>query len=219
MILTVEHTGDARVIRLTRDQNLFDDVFVRAFHGALDEIEAEASGDAVVTAGDDKFFSNGFDLDHLGRLDVDALVSFVDDSCGLLARILTFPAPTVAAVNGHAFGIGAMLALAHDRRVMRADRGWFCLPEVDLGLPFRPFMQALVTTRLGAAVAAEAMLTGRRYNAGAALAAGIVDATADADRLVEESIAHLEAWRGKQPAVLGALKRQLYAAVVDQVVQ
>jgi enoyl-CoA hydratase/carnithine racemase len=129
---------------------------------------------------------------------------------------LTLPAPTVAAINGHAFGIGAMLALAHDRRVMRADRGWLCLPEVDLGLPFRPFMQALVTNRLPGNVAREAMLTGRRYPAADALAAGIVDATAPEAELLAAAVEHMNAWSGKQPSILGTLKTQLYATIVEQ---
>lgn len=48
--------------------------------------------------------------------------------------MLTLPMPTVAAVTGHAFGGGALLAMAHDWRVMRGDRGYFCFPEVDIRL-------------------------------------------------------------------------------------
>lgn len=54
------------------------------------------------------------------------------------ARILTLPEPTVAAVSGHVFGAGAMLAMAHDWRIMRSDRGYFCFPEVDIRIPFTP---------------------------------------------------------------------------------
>jgi enoyl-CoA hydratase/carnithine racemase len=68
----------------------------------------------------------------------------------LLARVLEIGVPTVAALQGHTFAAGAMLALAHDHRVMRADRGFFCLPEVDLGLTFTPEMSALIAARLPA---------------------------------------------------------------------
>jgi enoyl-CoA hydratase/carnithine racemase len=218
----VERRDDAYVVWLDHDQNLFDDAFLPACHAAFDEIEADltdaTAARPVVTSGTGKFFSNGFDLDYLGRLggaadDGAGLLGFVDASCRLLARVLTFPAPTVAAVNGHAFGIGAMFALAHDQQVMRADRGWFCLPEVDYGLPFQPFMQALVTTRLPPRTAQEAMLTGRRYDGATALATGIVDATAPGEQLVGHAIERAAAWAGKQPKVIGALKAQLHAAV------
>jgi len=38
---------------------------------------------------------------------------------------------------GHAFAAGALLSLAHDYRVMRTGRGWFCLPEIKLKMFFR----------------------------------------------------------------------------------
>ena len=37
---------------------------------------------------------------------------------------------------GHAFAGGMMLTLAHDYRVMRTGRGWLCLPEIKLKVPF-----------------------------------------------------------------------------------
>jgi len=66
----------------------------------------------------------------------------------------------IAALQGHTFAAGAMLALAHDQRVMRSDRGFFCFPEVDIGIPFTVGMNALITARLSARVAHEAMTTG-----------------------------------------------------------
>ena len=96
--------------------------------------------------------------------------------------ILVFPIPTVAAMNGHAFGIGALLALAHDQRVQNAERGWFCLPEVDLRMRFNPFQLGLVVGKLSRPTANEAVLSGRRYDGAASLAAGIVDAVGGARR-------------------------------------
>jgi Delta3-Delta2-enoyl-CoA isomerase len=213
----VERVDAAHLVRLERDANLFDDQFLVSFHAALDAVEADATGDPVVTTGSGKFFSNGFDLEYLGQLRSDDLVAFIEASCELLARILTFPAPTVAAVNGHAFGIGGMLALAHDRQVMRSERGWFCLPEVDLGLGFHPFMQALIMARLPPRTAQDAMLTGRRYDGAAACAAGIVDASAPGDELVMRAMELARPAAGKQPRVVAALKAQLHAAIVATV--
>ena len=76
---------------------------------------------------------------------------FIEEVHRLLGRVLGFPAYTVAAVNGHAFAGGAMLACAHDQIIMRADRGYWCLPEVDLGLPLTPAMYATVAAHVPAA--------------------------------------------------------------------
>jgi enoyl-CoA hydratase/carnithine racemase len=97
---------------------------------------------------------------------------------------------------------------------MRADRGWFCLPEVDLGLSFHPFMQALITARLPAGTADEAILTGRRYDAGAAIAAGIVHATAAESDLLARAEQLGEPWSGKRPDVIGTLKAQLHNSIM-----
>jgi enoyl-CoA hydratase/carnithine racemase len=222
--VALERAGGTHVVRLQREGNRFDEAFLAAFHDALDTIEATFgdaadTGDAaaVVTIGTGKAFSNGFDLEYLGELGgrgIDAVWDFVDRSCRLLGRVLTFPLPTVAAMNGHAFGIGGMLALAHDQRVMRDERGWFCLPEVDLGLSFHPFMQALITARLPARTAQEAILTGRRYDAASALAGSIVDASAPGDNLLARAAELAAPWTGKQPATVAALKSQLHAVVV-----
>jgi Delta3-Delta2-enoyl-CoA isomerase len=210
--VTIERSDDDLLITI-HGRGLVDPDFLAAFHAVLDTAENDHPGTAVVTTGTDKFFSNGFDLDYLGSLDRDGLAEFIDDACRLVSRILTFPAPTVAAVNGHAFGIGAMFVLAHDQSVMRSDRGWFCLPEIDLGLSFHPFMQALVTHRLGPRVADAAVLSGRRYDGAASLEAGIVDAIASGDELVAQAAARLGDRRGKDPRVLRAIKRQYRAEV------
>jgi enoyl-CoA hydratase/carnithine racemase len=210
----LERTDGARIIHLGDGPNLFDETFIATFDGLLSELEAEDSGGAVVITATGKFFSNGFDLDFLGSLSGETLGPFIDRACRLLARILVFPAPTVAAVNGHAFGIGAMTAIACDQQVMRADRGWWCLPEVDLGMSFAPFMLALVTERLPARTAQHAMLTGRRYDAAAALEAGVVDAVASEAGLLPRALEMAAPWTGKQPKVVRAIKKQLHAATI-----
>ncbi|MCK7471843.1 MAG: hypothetical protein MZU95_14475 [Desulfomicrobium escambiense] len=50
----------------------------------------------------------------------------------------------IAAINGHAFGDGAILVCTCDFRFMRSDRGYFCFPEVDINIPFLPGMLAMM---------------------------------------------------------------------------
>ena len=147
--------------------------------------------------GDGKAYSQGYDLELFGTFEGDSLQRFIDRSVVLLSRFVTAPVPTVAALNGHAFGWGAMFALAHDQRIQRADRGWFCLPEIDLGLQFHPLQLSLIQAKLSAAAASESILAGRRWDAPAALAAGVVDAIAAEDDLLA---------RGGRPGA-GALRQ------------
>ena len=62
---------------------------------------------------------------------------------------------TAAAVNGHAFGVGAVLAVAREVVVMREDRGYWCLPEADLGFPITPAMFAVIAAKLPGRTAQE----------------------------------------------------------------
>ncbi|HEX6418010.1 MAG TPA: enoyl-CoA hydratase/isomerase family protein [Acidimicrobiales bacterium] len=202
------------VVRLGDGPNAFDTAFVEDLHARLDDVAADDSAQALVTVGGGRHYSNGFDIEFLGSLDGPGLSTFMDRALGLLARLLTFPVPTVAAVNGHAFGIGAMLALAHDRRVVRADRGWWCLPEIDLGMQFHPFMLALVTHRLPAATAEEAVLTGRRYDAAAAVERGVAHGAAAVDDLVAAAAGQALPLAGKGRDIAVALKQALHAPVL-----
>ncbi|MGE0215549.1 enoyl-CoA hydratase-related protein [Mycolicibacterium sp.] len=211
----LERRGAVFVLTLGTDENRFHPDRVAAINAALDEVEAADGPKAVVTTGSGKFYSNGLDLDFMSA-NPDAAAANLTEVHALFARVLAFPAPIVAAVQGHAFAAGAMLALAHDLIVMRADRGYFCLPEVDLGIPFTPGMNALIRSRLPIAVAHEAMTTGRRYGGEEAREAGIVAGVAGEDQVVDVAVARAEERAGKAGPTFGAIKARLYGEVVAE---
>lgn len=211
----LQRHGAVYVLILGEDENRFHPDRLSAINSALDEVEAADGPKAVVTTGSGKFYSNGLDLDYMAA-NPDAAEANLADVHALFARVLAFPAPIIAAVQGHAFAAGAMLALAHDQIVMRADRGFFCLPEVDLGIPFTAGMNALIRSRLPIATAHEAMTTARRYGGEEARAAGIVAATAGEGEVVDAAVARAEALTGKAGAVFGAIKARLYAEVIAE---
>jgi enoyl-CoA hydratase/carnithine racemase len=94
---------------------------------------------------------------------------------------------------------------------MRADRGFFCLPEVDIHIPFTPPMAALIQARLSKATAHEAMTTGRRYGGAEAAAAGIADAAVSEDEVVSAAVERAAALAAKHGPTLGAIKEGMYA--------
>jgi Delta3-Delta2-enoyl-CoA isomerase len=208
--LRVDAVGPVRVVHWDDGENRFHGESMAAWHDILDELEAVDGPLAVVAVGTGKFFSNGLDLDWISSApDASAFMAEVHR---LLGRMLVFPAYTVAALNGHTFAAGAMLSSAFDHRIMRADRGYWCLPEVDLGLPLTPGMTATVTARLPAPAAADAMLTGRRYDANAALAIGIVDNVAPESEVLDRAIDAATAMAAKNRSVIAEHKHQLFGA-------
>ncbi|MCU0265071.1 MAG: enoyl-CoA hydratase-related protein [Actinomycetia bacterium] len=208
--VTLTRRGPVTLLDLGGDENRWSPDWLQAVGAALDEaVSGEPT--ALVTTATGKFFSNGLDLEWLsanpGRWEW-----YVGHVHALLARVLTLPLPTVAAVNGHAFGAGAMLVMAHDFRVMRADRGYLCFPEVDIRIPFTPGMAALIQAKITPAAAVAAMTTGRRYGGPDAQAAGLVDATADEAGLVDAATALVAPLVGKDPTTLGTIKTTMFAA-------
>ena len=129
--------------------------------------------------------------------------------------MLAFPTTTIAALNGHTFAAGAMLALAHDARVMRTDRGFFCLPEADIRIPFTVPMASVIQAKLSKAAAHEAMTTGKRYTAEEALRASIVQQTASEAEVLPNALALAKATGGKHGATLGAIKKVMYRDVLQ----
>src|SRR6478672_2811926 len=126
----LEITDEIAVLNLGDDENRFSPDWLTTVNGYLDRIES-GEAKALVTTGSGKFYSNGLDLDWLAAHS-DQHDWYVDRVQQVFARVLVAPVPTVAAINGHAFGAGSMLGMAHDFRVMRVDRGYYCFPEVDI---------------------------------------------------------------------------------------
>lgn len=208
-MIELDRDGDVRILRMTEGENRFNRTTVDAIHDALDQIQATEGPVALVTVGEGKFFSNGLDLDWMGAEGAED-PSFLDDVHRLLRRTLMLDVITVAAINGHAFAAGAMFATAHDHRFMRQDRGYWCLPEVDLGLPLTPEMFAVLEAHLPRPALADAALTGNRYDAGTAAEMGLIDGTAPADQLLDDAIRLAARYAGKDRRVIAAHKQLLY---------
>ena len=215
-MIEVERQGDVSILRMVAGENRINPTLLDSFTEALDGVEAGEGPTAVVLTGEGKFFSNGLDLEWMmANAEQGGPGLVVNGLQALYARLVAFPAAVVAAVNGHAFAGGGMLALACDQRVMREDRGFFCLPEVDIDIPFSRGMSLLCQAKMTPGTAGEAMLTGRRYTAAEALAAGIVDATAPEDDVLPIAVERAAALAGKNRSTVGTIKRTMYAPVVE----
>jgi Delta3-Delta2-enoyl-CoA isomerase len=203
------------VLTMNGGENRFNRVFIEAMNRALDEVEGSTGPAALVTmGGEEKFYSNGLDLGWLLGDGKNEWKTFIPDVLRFLGRIMSFPVPTVAAINGHAFAAGAMLALAHDYRVMRADRGFFCLPEVDIKIPLAPGMNAMIKSRLSPTVFRDAILTGRRIGGVEAKELAIVDESVPLAQVLPKAIEKASGLAAKDRKIYKSLKREMYAEAI-----
>lgn len=207
---SLDRQDDVFVLDLGDGENRFHPDWISAVDAALDEVEKADGPRALVTAATGKFWSNGLDLDWLFA-HADQHRDYVVSVHELFARSLSLPVVTVAALQGHTFAAGAMFSLAHDFRVMRADRGFWCLPEADINIPFTPGMSALIQARLTPRAAHEAMVTARRYGGVDAAAVGIVDRAVAEEAVRSAAIEIARAQAGKAGDTLGTIKARMYA--------
>ena len=185
----------------------------------LDTVEGDCGqGVSLVLAGVDKFFCNGLNLEKLMTLSPEEMALFGRRMAEIHQRFLILPCPTVAAVNGHAFAGGAFMALSCDYRIMREDRGWFCISEVDVGVPIPPAMMGILQGKLPANTARDAILTGKRYTADEAIAAGIADGKASEENLLEQAKSLAIQLATKEPEIFKTLKQTWFGPMANALV-
>ncbi|MFI5492408.1 enoyl-CoA hydratase-related protein [Actinoplanes sp. NPDC051859] len=210
---SLDRHNDVFVLNLGDGENRFHPDWIADVHTALDKVEAAGDPRALVTTATGKFFSNGLDLEWLGT-NADKFGEYAVSVHELFARFLALPVITVAALQGHTYAAGAMLSLAHDFRVMRADRGYWCLPEADIDIPFTRGMTALIQAKLTPQAATLAMATAHRYGGADAAAAGIVDRAVAEDEVQPTALGLAESLAGKSGPTLSVIKTRMYAAAL-----
>ncbi len=215
----VDYSVDAHVavVTLNAGENRFNPPFLEALLNTLDDIERNSEATTlVVTSSHEKIFCNGIDLEWLQPIavsDPGAVKRFLYQLNALFKRLVTYPLVTVAAISGHAFAGGAILCCAFDFRLMRSDRGYFCLPEVDLGIPFLPGMNALLRNAIEPWLLREMQLTGTRLTAEQCREGHLVRQIWPGDQLLEQSLAFARSIHKKR-ATVAELKKRLNSPIV-----
>jgi len=176
------------VLYLKSGENRFNPNFVEEINKALDEVEKDKASRILITIGEGKFFSNGLDLSWI-REKVDQGERFLDQFHKFLARMLVFPLLTIAAINGHAFGAGMMFALSHDFRIMRNERGYLCIPAIELQISLSLGMLSLIGTKItNSLILRDSILLGKRFDSKEALTLKLVDQICDENSLLSTSL-------------------------------
>jgi enoyl-CoA hydratase/carnithine racemase len=175
----------------------------------------DAGGEPVLLTGAGEVFSAGLDLKEVAALDLERARRLVGALEGMVEALFTYPAPTVALVNGHAIAGGCVLVMCCDLRVMTSDAGArIGLNEVALGLTFPPKTLAMLRSRLGASARERVLLGAQLYDPGGAREVGLVDETAPDARAL--AVERLEALSRHPPAGYARLKAELRRGVLQQ---
>lgn len=206
------------LLTLAAGENRFNPDFINSVLGVLDRIEAETDAAAlVVRSSHEKIFCNGIDLEWLVPIirnqDTAAAKDFFYLMNRLFRRTLTYPMITVAAITGHSFAGGAIWSCAFDFRFMRADRGYLCFPEVDLGIPFLPGMLALLKKAIPMYKLEEMHHTGIRMTAEECVRHHIVTKACTLESLVPEALAFAKGL-AKRREILREMKTRLYRDIL-----
>ncbi|HEY1761731.1 MAG TPA: enoyl-CoA hydratase/isomerase family protein [Acidimicrobiales bacterium] len=187
MDISCEWHGSVAVLTWDDGENRINVDSLARFNQVLDELESNEGDLAVVVTGVGKFFSNGLDLARFGN-NPEEFTATLAELKRTVGRVMLFPAYTVAALNGHVFAGGALMSCGFDYRVMREDRGYWCMNEAEIGLALDEQLWAIIHHRLPKATAIVAATTARRFGGPDALAAGIVEANAIEDNVVPHAI-------------------------------
>ena len=211
MDITLTREGSVAVLTWNEGENRINLDSLARLNELLDEIEATDGPVSIVLTGSGKFFCNGLDLERFGN-QPEEFVETLHQLEQTIGRLLVFPAYTVAALNGHAFAGGALISCAFDYRVMREDRGYWCMNEAEIGLTLDERLWSILANRLPRATAIVAATTARRFSGPDALRFGIVEAVAGEGDVLAKALVVAESMANLDRPTLGAHKRLIHGA-------
>jgi len=213
--------GSVAIMMMNNGENRQNPKWTETMLAVYDEIIADHEIKAIVlTSSDPKNFSLGVDLDWMTNAyatkDYPALSDWKFNS-GFFKALLMSPVPTIAAITGHAFGNGAMLAGACDFRFMRMDRGYFCFPEIDLGVQFTPSMIEWMKRIMPYHLFVRMKFTGERITAAELEKHNVIlKACENAEKTLEEAVAFAKTFN-KSRTTLVEMKRRTYKHILDKI--
>lgn len=180
--LRIERGDRTATLRLDAPPlNVLDLELIAALTAAVDELADDDSLACLILRGSSKAFSAGVSVDDHTR---DKIATMLKRFHDLLARLEAFPAPVLAAVEGHCLGGGMELAMACELRVC-SDNATFAQPEIRLAC-YPPWATARYARKIGDAATADLILTGRSLSAAEALHLGVVSRVLSADHFDAE---------------------------------
>ncbi|MGI6514960.1 MAG: enoyl-CoA hydratase/isomerase family protein [Syntrophomonadales bacterium] len=219
-IVEWQKDGTVALMIMNNAENRQNLEWAEAMMSTYDEIMADNEIKALVlTSSDPKNFSLGVDVEWVGQKmseqDYSSINKWVRRNHDVFTAMLMAPVPTIAAITGHAFGNGAILAAACDFRFMRSDRGFFCLPEIDLGIQFIPSQIEWLKRAIPYHFLIRLQLTGDRVAAPELEKHNvIIKACSNREETIAEAVAYAKTFN-KSRTNMAEMKRRTYKHILD----
>lgn len=219
-LLSLRNEGKVAIISMDNGKNANNLEFAQSLLALLKEVEAEKTNKAlIITSSDEKNWSQGIDVMWLmssvqsGQKDsVKAFLSTMDEVYTLMMQ---YPMPIIAAMNGHTFGNGIVIASACDYRFMRSDKGYICFPEVDMNIPFVPGLIDVILKAIPKHKFNDMILTGRKIGAEEMAQANFIDRTFESVEALQAGALEFAQSFNKSRAIFAEHKRRLHKPVLD----
>ncbi|MGV8058722.1 MAG: enoyl-CoA hydratase/isomerase family protein [Smithellaceae bacterium] len=215
--MTLKKEGAVYILYLTNDAkaNTFNEEVIDEYNAVLDELETLPGNAALlITSTDPKFWSNGIDMEWIITKPSSYWFQFGCLLDKFFLRFALLNMPTVGCLTGHTFAAAAILAATLDFRLMRADRGFFCYPEVDIKIPFSPIMQHILKLLPDQQAVWELTLTGRRVGGEEALKMNIVSAIYPEETLFPKALEMAQLLSRKDRKTYTVIKRGMRSNLV-----
>lgn len=215
--MELKKEGAVYILSLTNGAkaNTFNEDVINEYNAVLDELEASPGNAALlITSTDPKFWSNGIDLEWAITKPANYFpqLAFLLDK--LFLRFALLNMPTVGCLTGHTYAGAAILAASFDFRLMRADRGFFCYPEIDIKIPFSPIMQQIIKLLPDRQAVTELVFTGKRIGGEEALKMKIVSAIYPGETLFPKALEMAGFLSQKDRKTYSTIKRNLRSNLV-----
>lgn len=220
-IVEWEKDGTVAIMTMNNGENRHNPEWAEAMLSTYADIMADKEVKAIVlTSSDPKNFCLGVDLEWMlkaqSEKDFPSISKWLYKENEVFTAMLMSPVPTIAAITGHAFGNGAMLAGACDFRFMRADRGYFCFPEIDLGIQFAPSMIEWMKRIMPYHLLVRMQLSGEKISAAELEKYNVIlKACENSEKTVEEAVAFARTFN-KSRTGLAEMKRRTYKHILDK---
>jgi enoyl-CoA hydratase/carnithine racemase len=215
VMIDVERQGSVAIMRLDHGKvHALDTVLLGDIAVGLDAVE-RSDARALVLTSTGRVFSAGVDLQQVLDGGSAYLEQFMPLMISVFRRLFSFPLPVVAAVNGAAIAGGCILACACDRRIL-VEGGRIGASELLVGVPFPVSALEILRWACGDRTE-EVVLTGKLYESGEALSAGLAHEIVAADSLLDRALVVAGELGAVEPEAFRLAKAQLRRPTTERI--